>query len=75
VDWVNSGQALQRLLLAASASGVAAALHTQPLEIPALREIVRVQLSGGAHPQMILRLGVTSQAEISVRRPVGDVLL
>jgi nitroreductase len=74
-DWVNSGQALQRLLLSASASGVAAALHTQPLEIPALRDIVRLQLSGGAHPQMILRLGVTSQAEISVRRPVGDVLL
>jgi nitroreductase len=75
VDWVNSGQALQRLLLTASASGVAAALHTQPLEIPAFREIVRVQLSGGAHPQMILRLGVTSQNEVSVRRPAGDVLL
>ena len=75
VDWVNSGQALQRLLLVASASGVAADLHTQPLEIPAIREIVRIQLSGGAHPQMILRLGVTSQAEISVRRPVADVLL
>jgi hypothetical protein len=75
VDWVNSGQALQRLLLVASASGVAAALHTQPLEIPALREIVRVQLSGGGHPQMILRFGVTSQNEVSMRRPLGDVLL
>jgi hypothetical protein len=75
VDWVNSGQALQRLLLVASASGAAAALHTQPLEIPAFREIVRVQLSGGGYPQMIMRLGVTSQNEVSVRRPVGDVLL
>jgi hypothetical protein len=28
-----------------------------------------------AHPQMIIRLGVTSQATASIRRPVGDVLL
>jgi hypothetical protein len=31
-DWVNAGQALQRILLAASASGAAVALHSQPLD-------------------------------------------
>ena len=74
-DWVNAGQALQRVLLNASACGAAAALHSQPLELPQLRDLVRVQLSDGAYPQMVLRLGTTGQAAVSVRRPVEDVLL
>jgi hypothetical protein len=41
VDWVNAGQALQRVLLSASACGVAAALHSQPLELGWLRESLR----------------------------------
>ena len=75
VDWVNAGQALQRVLLSASACGVAAALHTQPLELPQLRDLIRAKLSDGAYPQMVLRLGTTGQAAVSVRRPVEDVLL
>jgi nitroreductase len=71
-DWVSAGQALQRLLLDASSSGIAAALHT---ELPELRKLVRVQLAGGSYPQMIVRLGRTSQTTSSVRRPVRDVLL
>ena len=74
-DWVGAGQALQRLLLDASSSGLAAALHTQPLELPELRELIRVQLASGSYPQMIVRLGRTSQTTSSVRRPVRDVLL
>jgi hypothetical protein len=74
-DWVNTGQALQRLLLSASLSGAATALHSQPLEFPQLREFVRTQLCGGAFPQLVLRMGITSEQAVSVRRPVGDVLL
>jgi len=75
-DWLVAGQALQRVLLRAAASGVAAALHTQPLELPQLRDFIRLQLAARAHPQMIIRFGVTSQASTaSIRRPVGDVLL
>ncbi|HYX61219.1 MAG TPA: hypothetical protein VE888_19680 [Streptosporangiaceae bacterium] len=75
-DWVAAGQALQRVLLRATACGVATALHSQPLELPQLRDFIRVQLAARAHPQMIIRLGVTGQAgAASVRRPVGDVLL
>lgn len=73
--WVNAGQALQRVLLSASASGVTAALHSQPLELPQLRDLIRTALSDGAHPQMVLRLGTTGQAAVSVRRPVDEVLL
>jgi hypothetical protein len=77
-DWVAAGQALQRVLLRAAACGVAAALHSQPLELPQLRDFIRVQLAARAHPQLIIRLGVTRQAgtgAVSIRRPVGDVLL
>ena len=40
-DWVKAGHALQRVLLTASLGGVAAALHSQPLELDWLREEVR----------------------------------
>jgi hypothetical protein len=74
VDWVNAGQALQRILLTASTSGAAAALHTQPLELGWVRERIRAALSDGAYPQLVLRFGMVVQAAASVRRPPEDVL-
>jgi hypothetical protein len=73
-DWVNAGQALQRILLTAGICGVAAALHSQPLEFRALREFVRTRLSDGGYPQLVLRLGTVIQIATSVRRPPADVL-
>jgi hypothetical protein len=73
-DWIRAGQALQRVLLAASSCNVAAALHSQPLEIPLLRDFMRTCLCGRAYPQMVLRLGRTGEQAVSVRRPVGEVL-
>jgi Nitroreductase family len=74
LDWVNAGQALQRILLTAAASGAAVALHSQPTELPWLREFIRTQLSAGAYPQLVLRIGVVIQAAASVRRDPDDVL-
>lgn len=74
-DWVNAGQALQRVMLTATMCGAAVALHSQPLEFRQLREFIRTQLLGSAHPQMVLRLGSAGERSISVRRPVGDVLI
>jgi Nitroreductase family len=74
VDWVNAGQALQRILLTASACGAAVALHSQPFELPLLREFVRTQLSDGAYPHLVLRIGLVIQVAASVRRDPGDVL-
>jgi hypothetical protein len=74
VDWVNAGQALQRILLTAATCGVAAALHSQPLERARLREFIRTQLSDGAYPQLVLRLGTVIQTAVSVRRPPASVL-
>ena len=71
---ITTGQALQRILLTASTAGIAAALHTQPLEFGWLRESIRTQLSDGACPQLILRLGAVTQTADSVRRPPDDIL-
>jgi hypothetical protein len=73
-DWINAGQALQRILLTASTYGAAAALHTQPLEQSWLRESIRARLSDGAYPQLVLRFGTVIQTAASVRRPADEVL-
>jgi len=73
-DWVNAGQALQRVLLVATAFGAAVALHSQPMELPWLRELIRTELSDAAYPHLVLRIGMVTQAAVSVRRPAADVL-
>jgi len=73
-DWVHAGQALQRILLTASVCGAAVALHSQPLELPWLREFLRTQLGDGAYPHLVLRIGLVAQVAVSVRRDPGDVL-
>jgi hypothetical protein len=74
VDWVNAGQALQRVLLTSATCGVAAALHSQPVELAWLRDFIRARLSGGTYPQLVLRLGTVIQIAVSTRRPVASVL-
>jgi hypothetical protein len=74
-DWITAGQALERVLLDASSLGVTAALHSQPLEVPELRNFIGSVLCDGWHPQMVIRLGSTEQISISVRRGIDEVLL
>jgi hypothetical protein len=73
-DWVQAGQALHRILLTASVCGAAVALHSQPLELPWLREFLRTQLSDEACPHLVLRIGLVTQMAVSVRRDPGEVL-
>ena len=73
-DWVNAGQALQRALLVATAYGAAVALHSQPMELAWVRELIRTELSDTAYPHLVLRIGMVTQAAASVRRPPADVL-
>lgn len=74
VDWVNVGQALQRILLTASACGAAVALHSQPIELPRLRELIRTRLSDEAYPHLVLRIGMVTQVAVSVRRDPAEFL-
>jgi nitroreductase len=72
--WLLAGQALQRLLLYATARGVDAAFHTQPLELVIARELIREEFTEGMYPQMLLRLGCGGQVTASPRRPVAGTL-
>lgn len=74
-DWLRAGQALQRVLLRAAERDLAAAFHTQALEVPELRVFIRTRFCNGAYPQMLLRLGVPEGNELeTVRRPVEEVI-
>jgi hypothetical protein len=71
--WVLAGLALERVLLTATSSVLAASFLNQALEYPALRAQIRDLIGGRSWPQMILRLGYPAQAEAHPgRRPWRD---
>jgi hypothetical protein len=72
--WLACGQALEAVLLAATARGLAASFLNQVLELGDLRERVRVLARPGGHPHMILRLGHGAYEAPVPRRPLGEVL-
>ena len=76
-DWLRGGQAMHRLLLAASTAGFQASFLNQPLEVPRLREELRRALGLPGHPQLVLRLGRPRDPlpPPTPRLPVSDVLL
>lgn len=68
-----AGEALDRVLLTATAYDLSASYLNQPIETPALREAV-AGLAGAAYPQVILRLGYGPPVPPTPRRPASDVL-
>ncbi|NDU71519.1 hypothetical protein GWI34_02610 [Actinomadura sp. DSM 109109] len=76
LDWLRTGQALQRALLRAAESDLAAAFHTQALEVPELRAFIRTHFCRDAYPQMLLRMGTAEGEGLdTVRRSVADVMI
>ncbi|MFE3165244.1 Acg family FMN-binding oxidoreductase [Streptomyces sp. NPDC059224] len=73
-DWLRAGQALERVLLRATADGLVASVTSQPLEWPDLRWAARDPLSAMGHVQMVLRLGHGPEGRPSPRRPLDEVL-
>jgi len=79
-SWVLAGRALGRVLLHATAAGLAASPLTQALDWPATRTRMQSQLSLVGHPQMLLRMGYPPEAAVDTagatagRRPVSEVL-
>jgi nitroreductase len=76
LDWLEAGQAMMRLLLAATAQGLAASFLNQPLEDVGLRAQVRSDLALPGAPQMVLRLGRPTGVwpPASPRRPPAELL-
>lgn len=75
-EWLAAGQALQRVLLRATAWGVQASHLNQPIQVTALRPRLAAALGRpDGCPQIVLRLGIPRhEPESSPRRPLDDVL-
>ncbi len=72
-DRVRAGQAMQRVLLNATACGLSTSFLSQPIEVPFVREALRSLLGGHDHPQTVLRIGYGHPPAPTPRRPVVDV--
>ncbi len=62
LDWVKAGQALSRLLLSATAYGLATGIQSQPIEVSMVREQINGHLlSEQGHAQVLVRIGWPGQ--------------
>ncbi|MFY1671536.1 Acg family FMN-binding oxidoreductase [Plantactinospora sp. WMMB334] len=69
-DWIRAGQAIQRVLLTATARRLDASPINQALEVAELRRLV----GGQGHAQMVLRIGYGEPSRGTLRRALVDVL-
>ncbi|WP_238006869.1 nitroreductase family protein [Dactylosporangium sp. AC04546] len=73
-DEARAGMMLQRVLLTAADLGLATAMYSQPIEVPAVRVRLRDLLGRPDLPQLVLRFGYAPTTCYTGRRPVGDVI-
>ena len=72
-DELRAGQALQHVLLRATADGLTSSLYSQPVEVATARE--RLAALCGGIPQMVLRVGYGLAHGPAPRRSVPEVVL
>jgi len=74
-DWLRAGQALQRVLLTATAHGVSSSFLYQPIELHDMRGADAPAWPWHEHPQMIIRFGYGVSPPHTPRRPLDDILI
>jgi hypothetical protein len=72
---LQAGQAMQRVLLTATAAGLSASLSSQAMAVPATRRELRQLLGGGLWPQIMLRLGHGTAVLSPTRTRLEDVVI
>ncbi len=75
VHQLKAGEALERLLLAATVSGISASFLSQLIEVPSAAKRVRALTGNVDHPQAVLRLGFGVPTPATPRRSVEACLL
>ncbi|MDL2076205.1 nitroreductase family protein [Streptomyces sp. GXMU-J15] len=70
-DWLRAGQALQYVLLTATAHGVRTSLMHQAMEWPDLRAAAVLARHKRCHPQMLIRFGYGPEGPRTPRRDLG----
>jgi hypothetical protein len=73
-DQLRAGYALQRVLLTVTDLGLACSMLSQPIEVPAAREQLRVALGRYGTPQMVLRIGYGDPTPATPRRAAAVVI-
>ncbi|MCW2503209.1 MAG: nitroreductase [Actinomycetia bacterium] len=75
--WLQAGQALQRVLLTATARGLVASLFTQVAEVDATRRMLAHHLRLTGLPQAVLRIGYPAGGDVpsSARRRLDAAFL
>ncbi|MDA3628942.1 nitroreductase family protein [Saccharopolyspora oryzae] len=71
---LQAGMAMQRVLLTATANGLASSFLSQVVEVPDTRRELRELLGCGLWPQIVLRIGYGSPVPATPRRPLEDVV-
>jgi hypothetical protein len=73
-DWLLAGQAMQMMLLRATADGASASFANQAIEDGIARQVLRERLSLPGPAQVVLRLGVGAAVPSTPRRAPEDVI-
>ncbi|MFJ7909238.1 Acg family FMN-binding oxidoreductase [Kitasatospora sp. NPDC096204] len=74
LDWLRTGQALERVWLLATAYGVRLTIWHQAIEWPDTRWALRDPDSGPGHVQLVLRAGYGPSGAATPRRKVEETL-
>jgi hypothetical protein len=72
-DQVQAGQALQRVLLTATALGLTASFLSQPIEVTEQHRQLTTLLANRLHPQAILRLGFSPPVTAATSTPMSPL--
>ncbi|MEV0287054.1 hypothetical protein AB0H36_23310 [Kribbella sp. NPDC050820] len=75
IEWLRAGQALERVLLEATARGVATSLLNQAIEHEELRTQVTDPLGPWLRPQAVIRFGYGPRVPPTPRRPLADIVV
>jgi nitroreductase len=73
-EQLRAGHALERVLLTVTDLGLAASMLSQPIEVPAAREQLRLALGRYGTPQMVLRIGFGDAGPATPRRAYEQVV-
>lgn len=74
LSWLRAGEALERLWLEATRLDYVIGLFTQVIEVPDLREELRIQLSLDCEPLVLIRVGQAAPNVATNRRELSHLI-
>jgi hypothetical protein len=76
LNWIQTGQALARILLQARANNIWTTFMNQPIEVPELRPKVLLALvRATGFPQLLMRMGYSKEVKPTPRRDIEEVIV